>query len=76
MNLAGIRDTKDLIKFLEEHTDYRKHGNHFEFGQIDQGMFISTLLNFLDDNPGAIESIVEFMDNNHFEPETSDEDEE
>lgn len=70
-----VRDAKSLIKFVETHQPtYKKNGNHFQYGQMDNGAFVSSLLNFLDDNPGAIEGIVEFMDKNKMIPSEDEED--
>lgn len=72
MEAWQVRNAKTLCKFIEEHTDYKKHGPHFEYGQMENGAFMSTLLNFLDDNPGAIEKLVEFMEESNMIPSVED----
>ena len=66
MSYHDVRDSKSLIKFIEENTAYKIQGPHFQYGQLSNGAFISSLLNFLDDNQGAVDLIVEFMENNGF----------
>ena len=73
VQIHEVRDST-LIKFIEENTEYRDNGNHFQFGQLSNGAFVSSLLNFLDDNQNAVEAIVEFMEKNGHITEEEDED--
>lgn len=72
MELPEVRDAKSLIKFLEERTDYKEHGNYMDIGQLSNGAHIHVLLNFLDDNPGAIDGITEFMEREGMIPDPDD----
>lgn len=69
-----MQDAKSIIKLIEERTDYRNHGPWFQSGQLSNGAFTSSLLNFLDDNPGAVEVLEEFIEK-HFPLQEEEEEE-
>ena len=71
----NIRNSNDLCAFVEE-LGYRDSGNHFAQLQLHNGAHASSLLNFFDDNPGAIEAIQEWLLNtSHVDEECEEVDE-
>lgn len=69
-----IRNSDDLCAFVEK-LGYR-NGNHFPQLQLNNGAHVTSLLNFFDDNPGAIEAIQEFVLDSTLVSDDEDEDEE
>ena len=73
-----IRNGEAFCKFVEK-LGY-KDGNHLPQLQCNNGAHASSLLNFFDDNPGAIEAIQEWLLNtshvDNDEEEEIDDDEE
>jgi len=55
-----VRNAEDFCKLVEE-LDYKDHGNHFPQLQCNNGAHVSSLMNFLDDNPAALEMLVGFI---------------
>jgi hypothetical protein len=70
MESRDIRNTASLCKFIEEKLGYK--GNQLLF---DNGAALTTLSDFIDDNPGVLEVIVDWMEDNYADELDCDEDE-
>lgn len=71
-----LRNGSDLCKLVEE-LGYKDNGNHFPQLQLNNRAHVSSLLNFFDDNPGALEKVQEFiMDSKFLVSDDSEEEEE
>lgn len=68
-------DAKALVKHIEKVTDYKNHGPWYPGSQMSNGAYMTSLFNFLEDNPGAIEAILDFMEENGI-PESAEDDSE
>lgn len=69
----GNRGFQDLCRLAEE-LHYGGYGFPQQL-QNNNGTFVSSLINFLEDNPGAIQAIYDWIDENYDE-ELSEEEEE
>jgi hypothetical protein len=67
----NLRRSEDLCKLVEE-LDYRKDPKQL---QCNNGAYVSSLLHFFDDNPGAMEAVREWAADNHSEEYEEDESE-
>ena len=77
LEIHQVRDSKRLVKFIEENQpEYIKSGNWFQGSQMSNGAYMTSLFNFLDDNPGAIEKLVKFMEENNMINKSEDSEEE
>jgi len=56
-----LHKSDDLVKLVEE-LGY-KEGNSFPALQLNNGAHVTSLLNFFDDNPGAMELLQEWIMN-------------
>mgnify|MGYP001585028116 CR=1 FL=1 len=65
-----FRNSADLCRLAETLGYSRPYGQL----QCENGAFVSSLLDFFNDNPGAIQAVVEWAMENH--PEVSEEEEE
>lgn len=66
----SIRKSEDICLFAEMIGNYRDR-----YGQLqcNNGAFVSSLLNFLDDNPGAMEALRDWvLENYDLEEENED----
>ena len=69
-----IRESSDLCK-IAELLGYKDTGR-FAINQLqcENGAFVSSLLRFLDDNPGCMKAIQDWILNKYFDDDNSEED--
>ncbi len=67
-----LRRSEDLCRLVEE-LDYRHDPKQL---QNNNGSYVSSLLHFFDDNPGAMEAVQEWIADNHAEEYEEEEEEE
>ena len=66
-----LRGSEDLCVLVEK-LDYRQDPKQL---QNNNGSFVSSLLHFFDDNPGALEALQEWIADNCAQDEGDEEDE-
>lgn len=67
-----FRTSQDLCKLAE----MLGYGDRFGQLQNENGSFVSSLLNFFDDNPGAMTTIADWVIDNHDLPDEEEPDDE
>lgn len=65
-----VRRSADLCRLVEE-IGYRQPPHQL---QNNDGSYVSSLLHFFDDNPGAMECLVEWVADNHAEEDEDESD--
>lgn len=67
-----LRTSQDLCKMAE----MLGYGDRFGQLQNENGSFVSSLLNFFDDNPGAMAAVMDWAVDNHDLPDEEEPDDE